>query len=140
MRRRLTGVEVVTIGDELLSGATLERNAATIARRLEPIGLRVTRMTTVGDDAAQIAEAVRSALQRSGAVITTGGLGPTEDDVTRSAVAATFGRALEFREDLWRALRARWARRGTIPETNRAQAEVPVGAAVFPNRRGTAPG
>jgi nicotinamide-nucleotide amidase len=140
MGRELTGVEIVAIGDELLSGATLDSNAATVARRLEALGLRVMRKTTVPDASAQIAEAVRSALARSGAVITTGGLGPTRDDVTRNAVAGVFGRRLEFREDLWRAMEMRWARRGKIPETNRVQAEVPVGAEVFPNRRGTAPG
>ncbi|UCC73062.1 MAG: competence/damage-inducible protein A [Gemmatimonadota bacterium] len=140
MERRLRGVEIVAIGDELLSGASLDSNAVTIARRLEPIGLRVTRKTTVGDSSTQIAEAVRSALERSAAVLTTGGLGPTKDDVTRNAVAAVFNRELEFREDLWHALEARWAHRGRIPETNRVQAEVPAGAEVFPNRRGTAPG
>ncbi|UCC82491.1 MAG: competence/damage-inducible protein A [Gemmatimonadota bacterium] len=140
MGRELRGVEIVAIGDELLSGATLDSNAATIAGRLESLGLRVLRKTTVPDAEAQIEEAVRSALARSGAVITTGGLGPTRDDVTRAAVAGVFGRGLEFREDLWRALEARWTRLGRIPETNRVQAEVPAGAEVFPNRRGTAPG
>ncbi len=136
----LRGVEIVAIGDELLSGATLDSNAVAIARRLESLGLRVVRKTTVPDAEAEIGEAVRSALARSGAVITTGGLGPTRDDVTRNAVAGVFGRRLEFREDLWRALEARWVHRGKIPETNRVQAEVPAGAEVFPNRRGTAPG
>lgn len=140
MGRELTRVEIVAIGDELLSGATLDLNAATIARRLEALGLRVVQKATVPDVAAQIAEAVRSGLARSGAVITTGGLGPTSDDVTRNAVAGVFGRRLEFREELWRAMERRWARRGKIPETNRVQAEVPAGAEVFPNRRGTAPG
>ncbi|MGD2154358.1 MAG: competence/damage-inducible protein A, partial [Gemmatimonadales bacterium] len=132
--------EIVAIGDELLSGDTFDSNAATIARRLELLGLRIVQKTTVPDAAPQVAEAVRSALARSGAVITTGGLGPTRDDVTRDAVAGVFGRQLEFRADLWRALERRWARRGKIPETNRVQAEVPAGAEVFPNRRGTAPG
>jgi nicotinamide-nucleotide amidase len=140
MGRQVAGVEIVAIGDELLSGATLDSNAATIARQLEALGLRVVQKTTVPDAVAQISEAVRAALVRSGAVITTGGLGPTRDDVTRNAVAGVFGRRLEFREDLWRAMEERWARRGKIPETNRVQAEVPAGAEVFPNRRGTAPG
>jgi nicotinamide-nucleotide amidase len=140
MRRTLTAIEVVPIGEELLSGATVDSNAALIARELETIGLRVARKTTVGDRPADIADAVRSALARTGAVITTGGLGPTEDDTTKSAVADVFGRALEFRDDLWRSLRERWAHRGKIPATNRTQAEVPAGAEVFPNRRGTAPG
>jgi nicotinamide-nucleotide amidase len=140
MGRELRGVEIVAIGDELLSGATLDSNAATIARRLESLGLRVVQKTTVPDAEERIGEAVWSALARSGVVVTTGGLGPTKDDVTRTAVADVFGRGLEFREDLWRALEARWARLGKIPETNRVQAEVPAGAEVFPNRRGTAPG
>ncbi|HSG80628.1 MAG TPA: CinA family nicotinamide mononucleotide deamidase-related protein, partial [Gemmatimonadota bacterium] len=101
---------------------------------------RVVRKTTVGDSDAAIADAVRSALGRSGAVITTGGLGPTADDVTRPAVAAVFGRELEFRADLWEALLQRWKLRGTIPASNRVQAEVPRGGTVFPNPRGTAPG
>ncbi|KPK79937.1 MAG: hypothetical protein AMS25_10840 [Gemmatimonas sp. SM23_52] len=140
MKRESTAIEIVSIGEELLSGATLDTNAATIAQALEPLGLRVVRRTTVGDDAASIADAVASALARTGVVITTGGLGPTNDDTTKAAVAGVFGRPLEFREELWAGLKERWARRGRIPETNRRQAEVPAGAEVFPNPRGTAPG
>ncbi len=140
MGHGLAAIEIVAVGDELLSGATVDSNAATIARTLEPLGLRVTRKTTVGDCAADIAGAVGAALERCGAVITTGGLGPTRDDVTRNAVAGVFGRELEFRDDLWQALERRWARRGVIPQTNRVQAEVPAGAEVFRNPRGTAPG
>ncbi len=136
----LESVEVVAVGDELLSGATVDSNSARIAWQLAPLGLRVVRKTVVGDVIAGISEAVRSALRRTGAVITTGGLGPTRDDVTREAVAAAFGRELEYREDLWQRLVERWALRGRIPETNRKQAQVPAGAEVFPNQRGTAPG
>ena len=140
MKRGVTTVEIVAIGDELLSGATVDSNAARIARELEPIGLRVTHKATVRDTVAAIADAVRDGLGRSGVVITTGGLGPTKDDVTKSAVASVLGRPLQFREDLWEALQRRWSRRGKIPETNKTQAEVPVGAEVLPNPRGTAPG
>jgi nicotinamide-nucleotide amidase len=140
MIRGLTTVEIVAIGDELLSGATVDSNAARIARELEPIGLRVTHKATVRDKADAIADAVSDGLRRAGAVITTGGLGPTQDDRTKSAVAFVLGRPLEFREDLWEALQERWSRRGKIPDTNRTQAEVPVGAEVLPNPRGTAPG
>ena len=139
--RKVSEIEVVAIGDELLSGATLDSNAAHIGRALEPIGVRVVRKTTVGDRSDAISEAVESALARTGAVITTGGLGPTADDATKPAVAAVFGRELEFREDLWAALLERWSHRGgRIPDTNRSQVEVPVGARVLPNPRGTAPG
>ncbi|MEE9133535.1 MAG: competence/damage-inducible protein A [Gemmatimonadota bacterium] len=140
MKRGLTTVEIVAIGDELLSGATIDSNAARIAEELEPVGLRVIYKATVPDSADAVAAAVRSALQRSGAVITTGGLGPTKDDLTKSAVAEVFGVELEFREDLWSALQQRWTQRGKIPRTNRTQAEVPAGARVLPNPRGTAPG
>lgn len=140
MSRELEFIEIVAIGDELLSGATVDSNSADIARRLESVGLRVVRKTVVGDIATDISEAVRSALQRSGAVITSGGLGPTPDDVTREGVAAAFGREVEFRPDLWQRLLDRWAPHGRIPETNRKQAEAPSGAEVFPNTRGTAPG
>lgn len=140
MTRAVESVEIVAVGDELLSGATIDSNSARIARRLEPLGLRVVRKTVVGDTRAAISEAVGSALRRTRAVITTGGLGPTPDDVTKEAVAAAFGRELEFRDDLWQRLRDRWAPLGRIPETNRRQAEAPVGAEIFPNSRGTAPG
>ncbi len=140
MSRGLSAIEIVAIGDELLSGATVDTNAAHIARELELIGLRVLRKATVGDTHQAITGAVRTALERTGAVITTGGLGPTKDDRTKHAVAEAFGRPLEFRSDLWEALKRRWAPHGRIPETNRRQAEAPAGAQVFPNSRGTAPG
>jgi nicotinamide-nucleotide amidase len=140
MTQQLESIEIVAIGDELLSGATIDSNSARIARQLAPLGLRVVRKTVVGDVTAEITDAVQSALQRTRAVITTGGLGPTPDDVTKEGVAAVFGRQLEFREDLWQRLLERWAPRGRIPETNRKQAEVPADAEVFPNSRGTAPG
>lgn len=140
MTRELDAVEIVAVGDELLSGATIDSNSARIARQVESLGLRVVRKTVVGDSRPAISEAVGSALQRTGAVITTGGLGPTPDDVTKEAVAAAYGRELEFRDDLWQRLLDRWAPLGRIPKTNRRQAEVPMGAHVFPNSRGTAPG
>jgi nicotinamide-nucleotide amidase len=140
MKRALESIEIVAIGDELLSGATLDSNSAAIGRELEGVGLRVVHKATVGDDPGAISAAVARGLQRTGAVITTGGLGPTKDDTTRAAVAEVFGRKLEFRQDLWDALKLRWARRGPIPATNRRQAEVPEGGEVFPNPRGTAPG
>ncbi|UCF20610.1 MAG: competence/damage-inducible protein A [Gemmatimonadota bacterium] len=136
----LTAIEIVAIGEELLSGATLDTNAARIAKELEKIGIRVVRKTTVGDEVEAITSAVDASLRRTGAVITTGGLGPTRDDTTRVAIARVFGRELQFREDLWQELERRWARRGRIPATNRSQAEVPAGATVLPNARGTAAG
>ncbi len=84
-------LEVVTVGTELLLGFTLDSNAADIARALSGVGARVVRKTTVGDDAESIRSSVSDALERSGFVIVTGGLGPTRDDITKRAVAELFG-------------------------------------------------
>lgn len=136
-------VELVTVGDELLLGETIDVNAVWIARELGAIGVSVARRATVGDAAADIATAVREALDRTGAVITTGGLGPTADDRTRPAIAALFGRELHHDDGVWEGLRALWRERGRAgepPESNRQQALVPEGATILANRRGTAPG
>jgi nicotinamide-nucleotide amidase len=135
-------LEVVTIGTELLLGFTIDSNAADIARALATVGARVVRRATVGDAAAEIAAAVDAALDRTGFVITTGGLGPTRDDITKRTVAELFDAPLELDAAYLEQLRERFARlgRGTMPAANRTQAEVPRGATVLPNRLGTAPG
>ena len=104
-------------------------------------GAPVVRRTSVGDGAAEVHGAVSEALERTGAVLTTGGLGPTRDDITKAVVAGLFGLPLEFREDLWTTLLERYRRVGRTPtENNRCQAEVPRGATVLVNRWGSAPG
>jgi nicotinamide-nucleotide amidase len=135
-------IEIVTIGDELLLGNTIDTNGAHIARELASIGVEVGRRTSVGDDAADIADAVRAALERTGAVITTGGLGPTADDLTKQSIAALFGRGVHVDETLLAALAERWHKRfGTeLPVANRKQVEIPDGAGVLANRHGSAPG
>jgi nicotinamide-nucleotide amidase len=136
-------VELITIGDELLLGFTIDTNAAHIARTLAASGVEIVRRTTVGDEAAQIAPAVREALDRTGAVITTGGLGPTSDDLTKPAIAKIFGREMKFDESIATKLEERWRARfpnSRFPATNRTQAEIPEGARVLTNRHGTAPG
>ncbi|HJS47827.1 MAG TPA: competence/damage-inducible protein A [Gemmatimonadales bacterium] len=134
-------LELVTVGTELLLGFTVDTNGAELGRRLAEIGIRVTRRTSVGDGPDEIGDAVAGALARAGAVLTTGGLGPTRDDVTKEVVARLFGLPLEFREDLWAALLERYKRVARLPvEGNRCQAEVPRGATVLPNRWGSAPG
>ena len=136
-------VEIVTIGDELLLGETIDINAVWLARELGAVGISVVRRTTVGDGAGAISAAVREAVFRTGGVITTGGLGPTSDDRTRPAIAALFGRELRHDDAIWEGLRAIWRERGRSgepPESNRQQALVPEGATVLPNRHGTAPG
>ena len=134
-------IELVTIGTELLLGFTVDTNGAELARALSAAGVTVIRRTSVSDNADAIREAVRDGLERTGTVITTGGLGPTRDDVSKHAVAELFGVPLEFDEGVWGALVERFARIGRVPvESNRSQAEVPRGATVLRNRWGTAPG
>ena len=136
-------IEVVTIGDELLLGHTIDTNAAHLARRLAALGVGVRRRATVGDTAGEIATAVGEALERTGAVVTTGGLGPTADDLTREAIARLFGRALHRDEGVVEHLRAWWTSRrrvGEMPTSNLVQAMVPDGGRVLHNRHGTAPG
>src|SRR5688572_31496109 len=123
-------LELITIGDELLLGYTIDTNAAFLARELAAVGVSVVRRATVGDSASAIAAAVSDALDRTGAVITTGGLGPTSDDMTRPSIAALFGRELVPDESRWEALRSVWRERGRgeIPATNRSQVMIPRGA------------
>lgn len=136
-------VELITIGDELLLGLTSDSNAAWLARELATIGVRIAWRTTVGDTASDIAAAVRLSLDRSGAAITTGGLGPTADDLTKPAIAEVFGRSMHFDAELWEGLRQLWRERGRpgeLPEANKQQVMIPDGATVLRNRHGTAPG
>ncbi len=136
-------VEVVTIGDELLLGFTVDTNAAHLARELAEIGVAIVRRSTVGDSASDIAKAVREALDRSDGVITTGGLGPTSDDMTKPSIAELFGREMVRDEAILQSLHERWARmrrKGPIPESNFAQAMIPEGAVIIPNGHGSAPG
>lgn len=135
-------LEIVTIGDELLLGFTIDTNAAYLARELAALGIRIVHRTTVGDEPEHIAAAVQAALERTGAVITTGGLGPTADDKTKPAIARIFGREIVLNTDILNDLETRWlARFGQpMPTSNRQQATVPVGATILPNKHGSAPG
>lgn len=142
LARAATRVEVVTIGDELLLGFTIDTNAAHLARALASIGMHIVRRTTVGDDAASIAGAVREALERTGAVITTGGLGPTSDDLTKPSIAAIFGREMELDQKHVDWMAERWQKRFNrpLPAANRQQAMIPAGAVKLENNHGSAPG
>jgi nicotinamide-nucleotide amidase len=134
-------LELVTVGTELLLGFTVDTNSAEIARRAGAIGVRVVRRTSVGDTDAEIGGAVLEALARTGAVLSTGGLGPTSDDVTKTAVAAALGLPLRFADHVWDDLLERYQGLGRTPSpSNRTQAMVPEGAVVLKNRWGTAPG
>jgi nicotinamide-nucleotide amidase len=134
-------LELLTIGTELLLGFTIDTNSAELGRALGAAGLQVVRRTSVSDDPESIRAGVLEALNRTGTVICTGGLGPTADDITKKLVADLFGMPLEYHEYLWQNLVERFARFGRKPsEKNRSQAEVPKGATVLNNRWGTAPG
>jgi competence/damage-inducible protein CinA-like protein len=136
-------LELVTIGDELLLGFTIDTNAAHLARVLGDLGVQIVRRATCGDDPENIGAAVGDALNRTGAVITSGGLGPTADDQTKPAIARLFGREMRLDPDALDVLERRWktlGRSGSMPESNRQQAMIPEGATVLHNNHGSAPG
>jgi len=134
-------VELLTIGTELLLGHTVDTNAAELGRALAAAGAEITRRTTVPDRPDAIRASVAEALDRTGFVIATGGLGPTRDDMTKTVVAELVGKRLVLDERLLADLEARFKKMGRpMPALNRTQAEVPEGATVLPNPRGTAPG
>jgi nicotinamide-nucleotide amidase len=134
--------EIVGVGTELLLGQIVNTNASWIGQRLADVGWDCLRHTAVGDNQARIAEVIREALGRADAVIVTGGLGPTQDDVTREALAAVAGVPLVRRPELEEGLRERFGRMGVrrMAEMNLRQADVPEGARHIDNPRGTAPG
>ncbi len=132
--------EVVAVGSELLLGQIVDTNSATIARHFAAIGLDLFYKATVGDNLARLTAVLRQALDRSDVIVTTGGIGPTADDVTREAVAAATGRDLVFSEDLMRQIEAFFATRGLkVSPSNRRQAYIPRGAIPVENPVGTAP-
>jgi len=135
------GTEILTIGTELLLGQIVDTNASWIGQRLAEAGVDLFYKSTVGDNADRIEEALRQGLRRADAVITTGGLGPTEDDLTRDVVAAVLGRPLRLDPEVLAHIQRRFAhRRIPMPENNRKQAMIPEGAEVLSNPNGTAPG
>ena len=132
--------EIITTGTELLLGEIVDTNAAYLAKQLARIGLDLFYQTTVGDNEARVAAAVEIAMRRADVVITTGGLGPTVDDVTRQGVARATGRELVFHPHLLEQIGAFFGKRGLqMGENNRRQAYVPSGAIIIDNPVGTAP-
>ena len=133
--------EILMIGTELLLGQIVDTNAAFMGRALAEHGINLYQKTTVGDNPERIRDALDAALDRSDVVLTSGGLGPTEDDITRECIADLLGRPLEFRQDLYDDLAALFERfRYVMTENNKKQAYAPRGAASIPNPNGTAPG
>ena len=132
--------EIIATGSELLLGEVVDTNSTFIARQLRDIGLNLYFKTVVGDNEARMAEALSIALKRSDVIITTGGLGPTIDDVTRPAIARAVDRPLVFRADLLDQIQARFRAYGVpMGDNNRRQAYVPDGATPIENPVGTAP-
>jgi nicotinamide-nucleotide amidase len=137
----LHDVEVILVGDELLRGERADQHLVFLGRTLRAAGLRVARAHTVGDRVGEIAALTRERMSRARVIVVTGGLGPTEDDITRVGVAEALGAPLEFHEPTWRHIVEFFAARGRAPsEANRQQAYFPRGADVLGNARGTAPG
>jgi nicotinamide-nucleotide amidase len=133
--------EIIAAGSELLTAERVDTNSLYLTAELNNLGVEVTAKAVIGDDRDRLAEAVRAALSRSALVILSGGLGPTEDDVTREAVALALDRRLIFRPEIAAQIEARFARmKRKMVEVNKRQAFVIEGADVLPNDRGTAPG
>src|SRR6185369_7914203 len=130
-----------SIGSEITSGQNLDTNSQWLSQRLAALGVPVRYHTTVADDLAANVEVFRVASQRADLVLATGGLGPTQDDLTREALAQAAGVGLVFHQASFDHIQDLFARRNrSMPERNRVQALFPEGAEPVPNDRGTAPG
>jgi nicotinamide-nucleotide amidase len=133
--------EVVAVGSELLTPKFVDTNSLFITERLNEIGIELQGKTVAADDRSTLRAIIADAIRRSELVILTGGLGPTDDDLTRDVVSELVGLPLEFHSNIFEAIENRFAARGLkAPEINRRQAMVPRGAVVLPNPNGTAPG
>ncbi len=137
----MTNASICTIGDEILIGQIVDTNSSRISRALEEIGIKVTRMLSIGDDSEEIITNLDNELRHNGIVVTTGGLGPTRDDITKAALAALSGSSTYIQNDtqleiIHSILQARGL---DVLDINKAQALVPDTCEVIPNRLGTAP-
>jgi len=137
----MLNAEIIAIGSEMLTPFRLDTNSLWLTERLNSMGVEVKLKTVVGDDEARLEETVRDAMKRSEIVIATGGLGPTEDDITRKIFARVLKRQLILEDAILEKIRARFARRNMpMPEINARQALVIHGAKILENGNGTAPG
>jgi nicotinamide-nucleotide amidase len=133
--------EIVTIGSELLLGHIVDTNTSYLARKLNLIGLDIAFHTTVGDNYVRISDVLCQAVKRADLVMTAGGLGPTQDDLTREVIADLVGVPLTFKQELMDHIESIFRRLGyRMPENNKKQAFIPAGAIPIPNEVGTAPG
>ena len=137
----MVDAEIIAVGSEMLTSQRIDTNSLYITDQLNALGVEVRRKLIIGDDHVLLADAVRSALEHAGIVILTGGLGPTEDDVTRQAVADALSRELVFSQQICDAIEERFRRRQRkMAEINKRQAYLVEGAEILPNANGTAPG
>ena len=137
----LVTAEVIAVGSELLGSTRVDTNSLFLADRLASLGIELRAKSVVGDDRQRLADVFRAALSRADLVVLTGGLGPTDDDLTREVVAETLGLALREDPTIVAEIEDRFAARGLrMPQVNRRQGMVPRGATVLANPRGTAPG
>jgi nicotinamide-nucleotide amidase len=133
--------EIIAVGSELLGPARLDTNSLYIADKLAGLGIELRVKSVVGDERDDLAARLRQALARVDVIVLTGGLGPTDDDLTRDVVSEVLARPMTIDEGIVDKVRARFARRGlSMPEVNRRQGMVPAGALVLDNPNGTAPG
>ena len=133
--------EIIAVGSEMLTPERVDTNSLHLTRELNNLGIEVVTKCVIGDDRERLTDAIRRAISRSDILILSGGLGPTEDDLTREAVAQALDRKLAMRSDIADALERRFAQMGRkMAEINKRQAMVIEGADVLPNDRGTAPG
>lgn len=133
--------EIIAIGSELLTPSKIDTNSLWITEKLNEIGIEVKLKTIVGDDELRLEETIRDAIKRSDVIITTGGLGPTEDDITRPVSAQAIGRQLVYIDELEQQLREKFGKMGReMPETNKRQAFIIEDTEIIPNPNGTAVG
>jgi nicotinamide-nucleotide amidase len=133
--------EIICVGTELLLGDILNTNARFLARRLSQLGLDVYLQTVVGDNQTRLTNAVKAAMERADILLFTGGLGPTQDDITKEVVSSCFGRELRLDQEALDSIRQFYAATGrTMPQSNTKQALMPEGGMMLPNPQGTAPG
>ena len=133
--------EIITVGTEILLGDIVNTNSQFLAKELANLGVEVYYQGTVGDNEDRLLESLEESLHRSDMVITTGGLGPTKDDLTKETAAKLFNQELVFHEESWREIEAYFNKLGKVPtENNKKQAYFPKEAIVLKNHNGTAPG
>jgi nicotinamide-nucleotide amidase len=134
-------MHIINIGNELLFGKTINTNAAFIAEKLVAIGIEVNKSIVIADHPETILQTITDSFKETDWIITTGGLGPTKDDMTKNVIARYFEVSLDLHQPTLEAIIKMFADRGwEVNEMNRKQAEIPAGATVLPNKNGTAPG